>query len=221
MTGGKSCFFESLRLVLSESNAENLFVRNNMNDVKFESTRGDYVLATGDAAAHRLRILHNIYGEGASQLLTRAGIRRGMRVADLGCGVGMVTQLLAQLVGPDGEAIGVDFSGPQIAKPSSYCRRNFQCPLCWKQAQLRPISSQNRFDLVYCRFLLIHLTEPEKALNEMYRLLKPNGILVCEDGDLTSAGSEPYSKLCCSQCSSVNLDCIGVSTTHWVDGSIA
>jgi SAM-dependent methyltransferase len=49
------------------------------------------------------------------------------------------------------------------------------------------------FDLVYCRFLLIHLPEPERALAEMRALLKPGGILVCEDGDLTSAGSEPPS----------------------------
>src|SRR5262249_19255653 len=51
------------------------------------------------------------------------------------------------------------------------------------------------FDLVYCRFLLIHLPQPERALREMHALLKPNGILVCEDGDLTTAGSEPPSEL--------------------------
>src|SRR5262249_4605113 len=51
------------------------------------------------------------------------------------------------------------------------------------------------FDLVYCRFLLIHLPEPERALVEMRALLKPGGTLVCEDGDLTSAGSEPPSAL--------------------------
>jgi SAM-dependent methyltransferase len=51
------------------------------------------------------------------------------------------------------------------------------------------------FDMVYCRFLLIHLTDPEGALREMYQLLKPNGVIACEDGDLTSAGSEPTSRL--------------------------
>jgi SAM-dependent methyltransferase len=50
-------------------------------------------------------------------------------------------------------------------------------------------------DLVYCRFLLIHLPDPERALREMFTLLKPNGILVCEDGDLTASGSEPPSAL--------------------------
>jgi SAM-dependent methyltransferase len=166
-----------------------------MNDVKLESTRGDYVLATGDAAAHRLRILHNIYGEGARQLLTRAGIRRGMRVADLGCGVGMVTQLLAQLVGPEGEAIGVDFSGPQVAKAKQLLPPQSSNVRFVEASATETDLESESFDLVYCRFLLIHLQEPGKALSEMYRLLKPNGILVCEDGDLTSAGSEPYSKL--------------------------
>ena len=55
--------------------------------------------------------------------------------------------------------------------------------------------SRESFDLIYSRFLFIHLIEPERALQEMYDLLKPNGILVAEDGDLSSAGSEPPSKL--------------------------
>jgi hypothetical protein len=42
---------------------------------------------------------------------------------------------------------------------------------------------------------LIHLPEPERALREMHALLRPGGILVCEDDDLTSAGSEPPSAL--------------------------
>src|SRR5215470_18885221 len=78
--------------------------------------KGDYVLATGKAAANRLRILHSLYGPGARRALLQAGIQPGMRVADIGCGVGMVTALLAQLVGPFGQVVGVDFSGAQIAQ---------------------------------------------------------------------------------------------------------
>src|SRR6266446_194917 len=39
---------------------------------------------------------------------------RGDRVLDIGCGFGDATQQLAALVGPDGEAVGVDLSDPFI-----------------------------------------------------------------------------------------------------------
>ena len=75
---------------------------------------GEYVLATGGAATNRLRILHNVYGLGARRVLVEAGISSGMRVANLGSGTGMVTQLLAELVGPTGEVVGVDYNGDQV-----------------------------------------------------------------------------------------------------------
>lgn len=157
--------------------------------------RGEYVLATGRAAAQRLRVLHDLYGPGGRRVLQRAGLRRGMRVADLGCGVGMTTALLAELVGPTGHVVGVDASGEQIAQA-----RALLPPGCSNVTFVRASATdtglrRETFDLVYCRFLLLHLTEPHRALEEMHDLLKPNGVLVCEDGDLTSAGSEPPSGL--------------------------
>jgi SAM-dependent methyltransferase len=161
-----------------------------MNNVK-----GEYVLATGGAAAHRLRILHNIYGPGARRVLLKAGLRRGMRVADLGCGTGMVTQLLAKLVGHTGQVVGVDFSGEQIKQARELLPPSLPNVQFIQASATDTGLSPESFDLVYCRFLLIHLTEPELALREMHNLLKVDGILVCEDGDLTSAGSEPPTKL--------------------------
>lgn len=166
-----------------------------MKDSSSETTRGDYVLATGESAAYRLRLLQSIYGPGAHELVKRAGIKPGMRVADIGCGVGMMTQLLAEMVGPDGEVVGIDFSGAQIAQARKLLPPNISNVSFVEASATSTNLPEESFDLVYCRFLLIHLTEPDMALREMYRLLKPNGILVCEDGDLTSAGSEPHSKL--------------------------
>jgi SAM-dependent methyltransferase len=166
-----------------------------MKNSSLETNRGDYVLATGESAAYRLRLLQSIYGPGARELVKRAGIRPGMRVADIGCGVGMMTQLLAEMAGPDGEVVGIDFSGAQIAHARNLLPSNASNVSFVEASATNTKLPAESFDLVYCRFLLIHLTEPDAALREMHRLLKPNGILVCEDGDLTSAGSEPYSKL--------------------------
>jgi SAM-dependent methyltransferase len=161
-----------------------------------QSKRDDrYSLATGVAAAHRLQVLHRIYGPGAQRVLVQAGIRPGMRVADVGCGVGMVTSMLSKLVGPRGHVVGVDASREQIEQARSLLpvgASNIRFVVASAVGTGLPSES---FDLVYCRFLLIHLSQPQRALEEMHRLLKPNGILVCEDGDLTSAGSQPPSRL--------------------------
>jgi len=159
------------------------------------NNRGEYVLATGNAAANRLRILHNVYGPGARDLLIRAGIQPGMRVVDLGCGTGMVTQLLAELVGPAGEVVGVDYSPEQVAEARASLPDHLTNVRFIQASATDTGLPREAFDLVYCRFLLIHLTQPEAALSEMRDLLKPDGIIACEDGDLTSASSEPPSKL--------------------------
>jgi SAM-dependent methyltransferase len=118
-----------------------------------------------------------------------------MRVADLGCGVGTVTALLATLVGPEGHVVGIDTSAAQLAQArerlNGHGRNISFVEASATDTGLPPAS----FDLVYCRFLLLHLPQPQRALAEMHALLKPGGILVCEDGDLTSAGSEPPSEL--------------------------
>ena len=156
---------------------------------------GKYVLATGEAATNRLRVLHDVYGPGARRVLMQAGLRPGMRVADLGCGVGMTTALLAKLVGPTGQVVGVDASGDQLAQARARLAPHFPNVGFVEASALNTGLPHETFDLVYCRFLLIHLTEPARALQEMHDLLKPNGIVVCEDGDLTSAGSQPPSAL--------------------------
>jgi SAM-dependent methyltransferase len=157
---------------------------------------GEYALATGSRAVHRLKILDGVYGSGTRALLQRAGVKRGMRAADFGCGVGIVSQLIAIMIGPRGSVLGIDNSAGQVE----------QARLQAEVAGLRNATfiaadatqtglPRGSFDVVYCRFLLLHLPDPEAALREMAALLKPGGMLVCEDGDLAAAGSVPFSAL--------------------------
>ncbi|HEX3251091.1 MAG TPA: class I SAM-dependent methyltransferase, partial [Pyrinomonadaceae bacterium] len=119
--------------------------------------RSEYVLATGDAAVNRLRILHNVYGPGARELLVRAGIKPGMTVADLGCGTGMVTQLLAELVGPTGAVIAVDYSGAQVEQARALLPPDVTNVRFIEASATDTGLPREAFDLVYCRFLFIHL----------------------------------------------------------------
>ena len=47
-----------------------------------------------------------------------------------------------------------------------------------------PRLPKQEYDIVFCRLVLCHLKEPEKALNQMARLLKPGGRVVVVDMDL-------------------------------------
>jgi len=50
-----------------------------------------------------------------------AGIKSGMRVADIGCGPGITTDILHKLVQPEGETVGIDFSENRL----EYARKNY------------------------------------------------------------------------------------------------
>ncbi len=157
---------------------------------------GQYALATGAGAVARLNILHGIYSPAGRQALVAAGLTEGMKVVDFGCGTGTMTRTLASMVGPTGSVTGVDVNAAQLEQATEACLRD-----CLTNTQFVEGDACNTgldresFDLVYCRFLLLHLPDPVACLHEMWDVLKPGGILLVEDGDLASATSVPATAL--------------------------
>lgn len=160
------------------------------------SREGEYTLATGEAAVRRLSALHRVYSPTARRVLAQAGLQPGMKVGDFGCGVGATTRMLAELTGPTGHVTGIDLSAAQLAQGRQLCEGAGIGNTTFVEASATGTGlPRDSFDLVYCRFLLLHLVDPAGCLREMREVLKPGGVLVVEDGDLTSAGSVPASSL--------------------------
>ena len=159
-----------------------------------QSYRGKYVMASGASAARRLFLLHRIYGPAGRRLLLQAGLTPGMHVADFGCGVGAATRMLAEMTGPSGAVTAIDLSQPQLDQAIETCRSAGLTNVTFQVADACATGlPRNSFDLVYCRFLLLHLQDPSACLREMRDVLKPDGILVVEDADIASSGSVPPS----------------------------
>ena len=171
-------------------------VRPNAAASDYNTNPREYVLATGAKAVGRLLMLDDIYAPAGKRGLLRSGLQPGMRVADFGCGVGAMTRNLAAMVGPGGHATGIDLHQQQLSEAASLCAG---CGLAnvsfWNADACDTKLPESIFDLVYCRFLLIHVPDPLACLREMKRVLKPGGILFAEDGDLRSGGSAPSSAL--------------------------
>ena len=151
-----------------------------------------YVLASGDDGADRLAVVNAVHGADTAAFLGRAGLRPGMRVADIGCGIGAVSRWMAEQVGPAGEVWGIDIHPDQVGVASRLSSEagvgNARFQVGAAQATGLPGDS---FDLVFCRFVLMHVAEPMAALQEMLGLLRPGGVLACEDSDFTSPFCEP------------------------------
>jgi SAM-dependent methyltransferase len=119
-----------------------------------------------------------------------------MRIADFGCGVGAVTRMLAEMVGPSGTVLGIDVNAAQLMQARDYCGRAGCDNVSFVKADACATRlPRESFDMVYCRFLLLHLPDPAACLREMRALLKPAGMLVVEDGDLATAQSLPPTAL--------------------------
>jgi SAM-dependent methyltransferase len=121
-----------------------------------------------------------------SQRLTQqarwAGIRPGMRVADIGCGSGITTAYLHRLLQPGGEIVGVDASMSRI----SHAKEHHGAPgiefVC--RDMYEALDDLGEFDFIWVRFVLeYHSSKSRDIVANLTRLLRPGGILCLIDLD--------------------------------------
>jgi SAM-dependent methyltransferase len=153
-----------------------------------------YILATGSPEVERLRLLQEVYGPGTEAMLHHAGLRDGLRVVEIGCGNGNIACWVAEQVGTRGKVVGIDNSPDQIdqAQRQAQARglRNIEFRVGDAYAPGLPEES---FDIAYGRLILMHLADPEKALQGMRRLVRPGGRVACEEMDLSRWLCDPPS----------------------------
>ena len=107
-----------------------------------------------------------------------------------------MSRMLASLVGPSGSVTGIDLHPAQIEQANRLSAAEGLTNVKFLAADACETGlADTQFDLKYCRFLLLHLTDPHSCLGEMWRVLKPGGILLAEGGDLASACSVPPTAL--------------------------
>jgi len=148
------------------------------------SFSGRYALAKGEIGARRLAILDEIQWPSSRALLRRAGLRRGMSFLDVGCGIGALTHRVAAL-GID--AHGVDQDPGFVARAQAK-----QSPAAFQVLEVQRLAEHgHRFDVVYARYLLSHLSDPLAAIHAMKSVAKPGGVLVVEDIDIATHIAEP------------------------------
>jgi ubiquinone/menaquinone biosynthesis C-methylase UbiE len=111
-----------------------------------------------------------------------AGIGPGMRVLDVGCGSGVTTAALAELVGPSGSVTGIDYSAERIehARQSYGSERvEFVC-----HDISAPYLPSQSYDAVWSRFFLEYFkTQQRQIFQHSTAALRKGGIACIADLD--------------------------------------
>jgi len=150
-----------------------------------------YLIRGGLEGRERLRVLGRVMRPTTLPLLERAGVGAGMRCLDVGCGGGDVTFDLASLVGLTGLAVGVDIDAAKVDLARGDAEQVAVTNVEFRVADVTEGLGEDEYDVVYARFVLTHLRDPEAAVAEMSRVLRPGGRLVVEDIDFRGSFCDP------------------------------
>ena len=133
----------------------------------------------------------------ATRLLLEAGgcIAPGMRVLDLGTGLGHVACDVASLVGQKGVVVGIDQS-PRLLEIAE--QRRLAAGLTnvmFLEADVRTFRDPEPFDVVVGRLILFHLADAGEVLAHHIAALRPGGHVLAIDFDGGSMRAEPAVQL--------------------------
>jgi SAM-dependent methyltransferase len=107
-------------------------------------------------------------------LIDRAAARAGERIIDVGCGCGSTSIALAALVAPTGSVLGIDISGPMLARARELAPKGAAVDFVQADATVYPFDPQS-FDLLVSRFGVMFFAEPALSFANLRKALRPSG----------------------------------------------
>jgi ubiquinone/menaquinone biosynthesis C-methylase UbiE len=147
------------------------------------SDEPDYILGFDESEQRRLALQDQLFRGFTRALLCDAGIAPGMHVLDVGSGVGDVSMLAAECVGPTGSVLGVEQSPAYVAAARRRAAARNLTNLEFIEGDLFEVVPERSFDLVVGRFVLEWLPDPIRAVRHLATRVRPGGALVFQDYD--------------------------------------
>jgi SAM-dependent methyltransferase len=145
-----------------------------------------YTFGDTDLASRRLRLLATVYEPAMRDLLGRWGRRRPGHAIDLGSGPGHSTRLLHEVL-EAARTTGIDLSPRFVAEAKSQAPAGVSFI---EHDLLRPPFPIEPGEVVYCRHLLAHVTDPAATLRGWLELGAPGARLLIQETE-TIASDDP------------------------------
>jgi SAM-dependent methyltransferase len=146
----------------------------------------DYILDRSQAESARLILQDSLLRPQTLSLFERAGIGPGMRVLDLGSGVGAVARLIRQFVGPEGSVVGVEIDPATVETAIERSRQADIDNVEFILGDVATVDLGEPFDAVVGRLVLMHLPDPVAVLSRAGAHLRPGGRIAFLEGNTAS-----------------------------------
>jgi len=158
------------------------------------------------SVADRYDLMNDLMSLGLHRVLKRmtaetSGLREGDRALDLAGGTGDLAALLAPIVGASGFVALADINASmlEVGRDRLFDRGITNVALCQADAEALPFTDAT-FDCITIAFGLRNVTDKDRALREMHRVLVPGGrLLVLEfskaENPLVSAAYTAFQSL--------------------------
>src|SRR5882672_10017883 len=124
------------------------------------NSTSQYVLGSTDAEHERLVRQAAQLDPYTERLFREAGIGPGQRILDIGSGVGDVAMLVARLVGPSGEVVGVERDPQSISHARVRVAEAGLHNVSFIQSDISQFTESKPFDAAVGRFILMWLPDP-------------------------------------------------------------
>src|SRR5919205_1426758 len=117
------------------------------------------------------------------RMLDRIGLRPGERVLEVGCGPGVYTVQAAPRLKPDGQLIALDLQQEMVDRASERVRETGIDNVEFYVADAHHLPLEDAsVDRAFLVGVLPEVPDPQAALAELHRVLRPRGILSISEG---------------------------------------
>ena len=152
-----------------------------------------YIHGTHPEEQERLSLLNTLINDRCISLLD---IAPGARIIDFGSGLGQFTMRMGMLTGPGGYCLGIERDTAQLTHARKDLQASGLTQIEYRQGNVEDINLGNEegsFDLAHARFILEHVSHPEKVVQAMRRAIKSGGkvLLLDDDHDTMRLNPEP------------------------------
>lgn len=122
-----------------------------------------------------LSLLEELVDPPTVRRLETVGVGPGWEVLEVGAGRGSIAAWLAERVGEEGRVVATDIDTSLLDQLDDSRIEVLRHDV------LADVFPDGSFDLVHCRAVLVHLSDPGSAIERMASWLKPGGVLVAEE----------------------------------------